>query len=285
MSNNESKHSNEVKKGNRFEFGKNWEKYLDNFDSNRLSNAQDSLKEMLSVKDLVGKKFLDVGCGSSIFSLAAKNLGAEVVSMDFDPNSIACAHSLKNEFYKDDNSWKIIEGSAIDKDFMISLGSFDVVYSWGVLHHTNQMWNALDYIDFNVADDGQLFISLYNDQGRLSKVWKLIKKSYVKTPKFLRFLIVFPCLIVLWGPATIRDFLIFKPFATWRNYNKHRGMDAYRDLLDWVGGYPFEVASPDKIFNFYKNKNYNLQNLITISGGHGCNEYVFKKKKQIKNET
>ena len=280
MTNNKQNHLNEVNSGNRFEFGKNWIKYLDDFNEIKLKNAEDSLKNMLDIETLAGKSFLDVGCGSAIFSLAAKNLGANVVSTDYDPHSVACANSLKNKFYKDDISWTIIEGSAIDKDFMNSLGQFDIVYSWGVLHHTGEMWNALNYIDDNVKEQGKLFISLYNDQGFMSKIWKFIKKLYVKTPRFLRFIIVFPCLIALWGPITLRDFLKLKPFASWKNYNKQRGMAAYRDLLDWVGGYPFEVASPDKIFHFYKQKNYSLKNLITISGGHGCNQYVFQKDKR-----
>ncbi len=280
MTNNKQNHLNEVNSGNRFEFGKNWIKYLDDFNEIKLKNAEDSLKNMLDIETLVGKSFLDVGCGSAIFSLAAKNLGANVVSTDYDPHSVVCANSLKNKFYKDDISWTIIEGSAIDKDFMNSLGQFDIVYSWGVLHHTGEMWNALNYIDDNVKEQGKLFISLYNDQGFMSKIWKFIKKLYVKTPRFLRFIIVFPCLIALWGPITLRDFLKLKPFASWKNYNKQRGMAAYSDLLDWVGGYPFEVASPDKIFHFYKQKNYSLKNLITISGGHGCNQYVFQKDKR-----
>ena len=280
MTNNKQNHLNEVNSGNRFEFGKNWIKYLDDFNEIKLKNAEDSLKNMLDIETLAGKSFLDVGCGSAIFSLAAKNLGANVVSTDYDPHSVVCANSLKNKFYKDDISWTIIEGSAINKDFMNSLGQFDIVYSWGVLHHTGEMWNALNYIDHNVKEQGKLFISLYNDQGFMSKIWKFIKKLYVKTPRFLRFIIVFPCLIALWGPITLRDFLKLKPFASWKNYNKQRGMAAYSDLLDWVGGYPFEVASPDKIFHFYKQKNYSLKNLITISGGHGCNQYVFQKDKR-----
>ena len=276
---NKFNHTNEVNTGNRFEFGKNWIKYLEDFNDTKLKNAEASLKEMLDVKTLAGKSFLDVGSGSAIFSLAAKKLGANVTSIDYDPNCISCAVNLKNQFYKNDESWIILEGSAIDKDFMNSLGQFDVVYSWGVLHHTGDMWNALDFIDQNVNENGKLFISIYNDQGYISRIWKLIKKLYVTTPTFLRFIIVLPSLIVLWGPISLRDIIVLKPFATWREYNKNRGMAAFRDLLDWVGGYPFEVASPDKIFLFYKQKNYTLNNIVTVLGGHGCNQYVFQKNK------
>lgn len=275
--NDSSKHLNEINSGNRFEFGKNWQGYLDNIDTINLDNATKSLKEMFQIDNMHEKTFLDVGSGSAIFSLAARGLGAKVVSMDYDPNSVDCAKRLKEKYYKDDDFWKIIEGSAIDKVFMKSLGEYDYVYSWGVLHHTGQMWNALDYIDTNVKKNGKLFISLYNDQNRMSKFWMLIKKMYVSLPKFLRFIIVIPSLIFLWAPATIRDFVVLKPFKTWKNYHSNRGMSAYRDLIDWVGGYPFEVAAPDEVFLFYKRKNYILENLITVSGGHGCNEYVFKK--------
>ena len=139
------KHSNfnsEVDKGERFQFGQNWRKYLKKISNERIKIAEDSLLEMLELKDLKGKTFLDIGCGSGLFSLAALNLGANVFSIDYDPDSIYCATYLRNQFGYDEK-WDIKEGSVLDTDFMASLGSFDIVYSWGVLHHTGNMNLAL----------------------------------------------------------------------------------------------------------------------------------------------
>lgn len=154
---------------------------------------------------------------------------------------------------------------------------YDIVYSWGVLHHTGNMYQALENAGNLVADNGILFISIYNDQGRATKMWRKIKKTYNRCPKALRGLVVAPCFLRLWGPTTVKDILKGKPFNTWRTYVKQRGMSPRYDVIDWVGGYPFEVAKPEEIFDFFHVKGYALEKLFTAGGGHGCNQYVFKK--------
>jgi 2-polyprenyl-6-hydroxyphenyl methylase/3-demethylubiquinone-9 3-methyltransferase len=79
----------------------------------------------------------------------------------------------------------------------------------------------------------------------------------------------------------VRDILRGKPFHTWRNYSSFRGMSPWRDVVDWVGGYPFEVAKPEEIFDFYRKKRFILTRLKTCGGGRGCNEFVFEKKKDL----
>ena len=256
----------------RFEFGKNWSKYIENLTENKIQEAEAYLCEMLHLDCLK-----DVGCGSGIFSLAARNLGASVHSFDYDINSVECTKRLKDKYYTDDHNWIIEQGSVLDKEYMRSLGKFDVIYSWGVLHHTGDMNSALKNVVLPVKKGSSLFIAIYNDQNYKSVLWNKIKQIYNKTPENLRFLILLPCLIILWGPITIRDFIKLKPFTTWNNYNSYRGMDPWTDLIDWVGGYPFEVAYPEEIFRFYFEKGFKLTNLKTCAGGLGCNQFVFIK--------
>ena len=253
----------EVSNGERFAFGENWARFLFALDEQRIKQAEESLKSMLETDNLSGKSFLDIGSGSGLFSLAARRLGARVLSFDYDCQSVACTRELKRQYFIDDHDWTIEEGSVLDVDYLNRLGRYDIVYSWGVLHHTGAMWKALQNVDTNVGEEGRLFIALYNDQGKASKLWRIIKKLYVSFPKPLRVFILMPCLIRLWGPTIIRDFISLRPFSSWINYKKKRGMSPYHDVVDWVGGFPFEVSKPEEIFEFYKSLGYQLRKLKT----------------------
>lgn len=259
----------------RFAFGKNWAAFLQRVDESTIARAVQSLTEMLDVSDLTGKRFLDIGSGSGLFSLAAHRLGASVVSLDLDIDSVQCTEELRRRFGSS-NRWSIHTGSALDRDTLAELGVFDVVYSWGVLHHTGRMWDALGNAGDCVVDKGILFIAIYNDQGRTSRRWTAIKKLYNRLPSALRFLVLWPALLRIWGPTTIRDLLRGRAGQTWREYpEKNRGMSAWRDVVDWVGGYPFEVARPDEITEFFGERLFRLKSVRTCGRGRGCNEFVF----------
>lgn len=150
----------------RFPFGRNWRRFLEVVDKGRVEIAARSLEEMLGRGAVEGRSFLDVGAGSGLFSLAALRLGAaRVHSFDFDDDAVACARALKDRFAPDAERWTIERGDILRADYISALGCWDVVYAWGVLHHTGQMWSAIDNAARLVEDGGALFLALYNDQG------------------------------------------------------------------------------------------------------------------------
>lgn len=264
----ESNQRQEIESGERFAFGENWARFLKVLDEDRIRQAVDSLKDMLEVDDLKGKTFLDIGSGSGLFSLAARRLGARVFSFDYDPQSLACTAELKNRYFKNDINWEVQSGSVLDANYLNSLGKFDVTYSWGVLHHTGNMWLALNNVNDTVAGHGKLFIALYNDQRFASKYWTFVKRTYNKHAWSRPFFVSVHA-IHLALPSML--------LATLKGRKYPRGMSVWYDLYDWLGGYPFEVSKPEEIFEYFKAKGYLLKKMKTVGGKMGCNEFVFRK--------
>jgi SAM-dependent methyltransferase len=249
----------------RFAFGKNWRKFVEDVDERRIGDAERSLVSMLELENLRGCSFLDIGCGSGLFSLAAARLGASPVrSLDYDPESVAATMELKRRFLPDAD-WTVERGDATDSAYLDELSRFDVVYAWGVLHHTGAMWQALDNTCRRVAEGGRLFVGIYNDQGRKSRVWRRIKRLYNDLPGPARV----PYAVGVMLPFELRALVgsimrgrVGSYMAAWA-HGRERGRSRWHDWLDWVGGYPYEVARPEEVFDFCRERGFELVRLRT----------------------
>ena len=260
----------------RFGFGKNWQAFLTEVDEDRIRRAKDSLTTFTGFEDFKGKSFLDVGCGSGLFSYAAFLLGAErILSFDFDADSVEATKLLWERAGRPPH-WEVTRGSVLDEEYLSQLGTFDVVYSWGVLHHTGAMWEAIRNAAHRVAPGGLLYIALYNrvDGRRGSRFWLGVKRRYTDGSVLTKRLIewIYFCVYHLALPL-----LRFQnPFTIMRDYRENRGMDYWRDVIDWVGGYPYEYATVQEVFAFMKKEFplYQLENVATTNS-LGNNEFLF----------
>ena len=264
----------------RFRFGANWLAFSSHIDAERLNEAIRSLQDAFRCQSFEGRVLLDIGCGSGLFSLAARKLGADVVSIDFDEDSVACAKQLREGNKIPESQWRIHQGSVLDKSLISKLGSADLVYCWGVMHHTGNMQEAIDNVASLVSKSGLLCLSIYNQQGGASKRWLLIKQFYHRLPHWMRspyVVLIAGFYEVYFALARLAKMKNPLPFSDWQQKKKDRGMSAWHDWVDWIGGLPFEVASPDDVVMQLRPQGLILEQLKTVGKGWGCNEYLFSK--------
>jgi len=258
-----------------FSFGENWKKYLNSLTIEKVQIAKQSLKDYLG--NIKGKTCVDIGSGSGLFSYSMYALGAkEVTSIDIDSFSVQCANYLKSKV-KNPERWNIYQGSILDKIFISQIGKYDIVYSWGVLHHTGNIWEAIKNAASLVNDNGVFFLAIYN-KTKSSRFWLKVKKIYNLSPKIGKKLMNFLLFSVMYFILPLLS--LKNPLIKLKNYKKTRGMDPMTDVKDWLGGYPFEVATFDELIDFIKKLNPNFKlvkyNKVTSDAN---NELVFKNEK------
>jgi len=261
-----------------FEFGRNWQRYVSSYlDEERLQIAAESLHAL--VGDLDGKAFLDIGAGSGLFSMCAHEAGAgRVVSIDVDPNSVAATCELRDRAGAP-ATWSVREASILDPRAIAETESADVVYSWGVLHHTGDMWTAIRNSAGLVAPGGLFCIAIYNRvTGRLldSERWWKIKRFYNHTPRPIQ-RVMERLYFCHWLAHQLRAHQ--NPVRAARQYKQSRGMALMTDLVDWLGGYPYEFATVDEITTFCEHEcgMETVKVLATSPRGTGNNQFVFRR--------
>lgn len=265
-------YESEYTKEGHFSFGRNWSDFLTSITPRRIAIAEASLTSFLG--PIKGKTFIDIGCGSGLFSLAAHRLGAKVTSVDIDTYSLECARILHEQAGRPKN-WSIQSGSALDRGLRDRFGRYDCVYSWGVLHHTGDMTQAIRNVTELVKPNGQLYIALYNHSTSwihgTSPFWQRAKANYNASPVWAKqlYIAAYSTYLFLGLCVTLKN-----PFRYIAEYQGMRGMSWRHDVLDWLGGHPYEYADPATVVASLSELGFTLQKIHTVST-IACNEYVF----------
>jgi 2-polyprenyl-3-methyl-5-hydroxy-6-metoxy-1,4-benzoquinol methylase len=258
-----------------FEFGENWKDYAKSIDQRRIDAAIEGVRKLFP-GGLAGKTFLDIGSGSGLHSVAAISLGAiSVVAVDIDENSVNTTRELLTK-YAPKFDWKAGVASIFEMT-PDNFGSFDVVYSWGVLHHTGDMWRAIRLASNLVKPGGHFAIAIYSAT-RSEAAWKVAKRIYSRLPRMFQWAVRQVYMAAYLG----RMSLTANPVSYVRNYSAMRGMNFSHDAHDWLGGYPYEAARADELHDrisalgFSEVRSFRLPVTVGLFGS-GCHEFVFQK--------
>jgi SAM-dependent methyltransferase len=262
----------------RFGFGENWLDFARDIDARQIAEAEKSLCSILGCDSLAGTSFVDVGCGSGLFSLAARRLKARVHSFDFDNDSVLCAQRLREVHRPGDRDWTIAQGSVLDRDYLHTLGTFDIVYSWGVLHHTGSLREAISAATGLVAPGGVFAFALYH-RTVMCVLWRLEKRWYAgaSAKAQWRARTIYVVLYRLAFFLTGRDFRSYLA-----NYHSMRGMSFIHNVHDWMGGYPYESISAPQVATLMGRLGFaRVHGMATpvTTGifGSGCDEYLYQR--------
>lgn len=253
-----------------YDFGRNWRSYTQIIDDRAIDGAKIGLSRLAPSEIIEGARFLDIGCGSGIHAVAATMLGADVTAIDRDEQAVRTARALFAHY-------GLVGNVSRRSVFEIELGRFDIVYAWGSLHHTGDLWRALDRACSHVGPGGLLIVAVY-DHTPLCRAWQIEKRMYSRLPPWARAL---PR--ALFGSALLARLALSSkrsPREILASYWTKRGMDFWHDVDDWLGGYPYQSATNAEVIRFARARGFRLSDRSSTKRtiglfGAGCCEYVF----------
>jgi 2-polyprenyl-6-hydroxyphenyl methylase/3-demethylubiquinone-9 3-methyltransferase len=261
-----------------FAFGKNWDLYSRQINPQHVENSKKDLIGLIQFESLEGMTVLDIGSGSGIHSLSMMLLGCrDLVSLDYDSDSVSTTKRiLSDKIFKGD--FQVIQADILKHIPELDGRTFDLVYSWGVLHHTGDMMKGIDRSIGYVKPGGLIALALYR-KTLFCSIWRIEKLVYSKSPKFLQNLIQKFYELVFALQTYLKTGKTFGSYK--RGYLQKRGMEFSSDVHDWLGGYPYESIDPKYLIKYMEQLGFTMLNSHIAKKqigilGSGCDEFLFK---------
>ncbi len=253
----------------RFAFGANWRSFARyGLTAERIEQARSDFLRLVPAAELKGRTFLDIGFGQGLSLALAAEAGAITYGVDIDAEAL---EALRITAPKIDPQWnpEVRIASILDADIssLFGIAQFDIVHAWGVLHHTGSMWRAIESSAALVKPGGLFICSLYNTHWS-SPAWLFIKRTYNRLPASgQKLLIGLMCPVIAAAKFCV----------TGKNpFRKERGMAFYWDVVDWVGGYPYEYATVAEVRSRLSALGMSEEKIVPATVPTGCNEFVFR---------
>ena len=138
------------------------------------------------------------------------------------------------------------------------------------------MWDAVNNAMTRVRPGGVIYLALYNDQGVISKYWTGVKRLYAAVPRGGKRVLDVGYIGFFGAALAMADAVRGRnPLGRYRD--DARAMRFTTDIVDWIGGYPFEVATPSETIQFAERRGFQMLWSQLVGRKHGCNEFVFRR--------
>jgi len=253
----------------RFSFGQNWQSYATtSLTQERIEQSRLAFSSLVNGIELKNRNFIDIGFGQGLSLVSAAELGAKAVGIDADGDNVEAVKRVQQAMgYLGPIDMRI--ASILDDTFVYQYrGHFDIVHSWGVLHHTGNMEKAIANACALVAEGGYFICSIYNRHWS-SPLWRIVKRFYNSASASGKQLLI----NLLYPVIYTAKFIV-----TGKNPKKmERGMDFLHDVVDWIGGYPYDYASTEEIQTLVSGYGFHCLWVKAAQVPTGCNEFVFRR--------
>lgn len=252
-------------------FGLQWKTFSrEQLDTDQLRDSENRLRQETGLfpEQIAGKIILDAGCGMGRFlDIVSRDGAALAVGVDLSSAVDAAAANLSDR----DNAL-IIKGDIFHLPFR--RGSFDVVFSIGVLHHTPSTERAFRALVPLIKPGGEIAISVYAATMKPGVGWaiamfrrRLFRVFTRRLPKRLMLWWSLYCVPVLWVIDKI-------PVARWFRYLFpaviYKSYPLKWSVLDTFDIYATELESrhrPKEVFRWFREAGLTNIDLLDSEDG------------------